>query len=502
MNHSILEMKGISKAFLGVQALQGVDLRCEPGEVHALAGENGAGKTTLMKILAGAYRHDEGRICLEGKDVSFNSTKEAQKHGISIIFQEFNLMPELNIAENIFLGREPKKAGWILDTTQMVQTAREILGSLRLDLDVMTKAKNLTVSQQQLVEVAKALSLNANLLIMDEPSSAISLKETEVLFRIIESLKAQGKAIIYISHRLDEIFQIADRVTVLKDGRLMGTRKIDDLSKEEIVKMMVGRNFEEVFPASKKGEKREILFIENVSRTGVLKRINLKVYSGEILGLAGLVGSGRTELARVIFGADSFDEGKISMHGSEISSPTIWSSINRGIGFVTEDRKKEGFIHNQSVRVNLTLPILKRFQNWGFLDHSKEEQICEDSIDQFNIATPSMEQEIQYLSGGNQQKVVLAKWLNANPQLIIMDEPTRGIDVGAKTEIYHLMRQLTEKGTGILMISSELPEIIGMSDRIVVMSEGKIMGELSPDNASEERIMMMATGETNQMSEG
>jgi len=390
----------------------------------------------------------------------------------------------------------------MLDTAQMIRKAKELLGRLGLDLDVKTKAKYLTVSQQQLVEVAKALAFNADLLIMDEPSSAISIKETVLLFRIIEALKREGKGIIYISHRLEEIFEIADRITVLKDGRLVGTVRTGDVTKVEVVNMMVGRSFEEVFPASKKGDKKEILFLENVSRAGVLKDIHLKVYSGEILGLAGLVGSGRTELARVIFGVDRYDSGRISMSGKPVPPPTIRDSIDRGIGFVTEDRKKEGFIHNQPVRVNLTLPILHRFQTWGFLDRSKEERICQDSIEQFDIAVSGMEQEIQYLSGGNQQKVVLAKWLNANPKLIIMDEPTRGIDVGAKSEIYHLMRQLTEKGTGILMISSELPEIIGMSDRIAVMSEGAIMGELSPAEASEERIMMMATGESNQASEG
>jgi ribose transport system ATP-binding protein len=498
MIEPFLQMQKISKRFPGVQALDQVDFNCMKGEVHALVGENGAGKSTLMKVLAGAYRPDEGKIFLGGKEVSLSSPKEAQEYGISIIYQEFNLISELMVVENIFLGREPVKRWGIIDNRIMYARANELLNTLGVNLDLRAKVKSLSVAQQQMVEVSKALSLNADIIIMDEPSSLVSGKELDALFQIIRSLKTNGKAIIYISHRIDEIFTIADRATVLKDGKLVGSVRTKDVDKPTIIKLMVGRSLSETFPSKKQGEKKEILNLKQIYSGKILKNVSFSVYTGEILGIAGLVGSGRTELARAIFGADPIDHGEIYFNGEKLKTSKPKEAIHRGISFVTEDRKKEGLVRNLPVRVNLTFPILDKIQKWGFIKMGKEKNICEGSITKFNIMTPNIEQEVQYLSGGNQQKVILARWINANPKLIIMDEPTRGIDVGAKAEIYELMRQLARQGTGILMISSELPEIIGMSDRILVMHDGQIMGELGPSEATEETILMMATGQIKQ----
>jgi len=495
MDGNILEMQRISKKFPGVQALDEVDFSCMHGVVHALVGENGAGKTTLMKILAGAYRPDQGRIFVEGKEVALSSPKEAQKFGISIIYQEFNLIPELNVAENIFLGREPLRRKGFIDRSLLFGRAKELLDQLGANIDLYTRAKNLSVAQQQMVEVAKALSLNADIIIMDEPSAVVSGRELESLFQIIRSLKEKGKAIIYISHRIEEIFQISGHATVLKDGKLVGSVKTDEVDKATIIRMMVGRSLAETFPPKEVGEKKEILTLEDVCKDDTLKEISINVYSGQILGIAGLVGSGRTELARAIFGAERIDKGKIWFNGVEVKKATPKEAITRGIGFVTEDRKREGLVHSLPVSNNLTFPILNRIQRWFFIKDEEEKKISTRCVREFNIMTPSINQEVQYLSGGNQQKVILAKWTNANPKLIIMDEPTRGIDIGAKSEVYKLMRMLAKQGTAIIMISSELPEILGMSDRILVMHDGRIVGELSSTEATEEDILMMATGQ-------
>jgi ribose transport system ATP-binding protein len=496
MSDNIFEMQKISKSFPGVQALDNVDFRCTFGEVHALVGENGAGKSTLMKILAGAYQPDGGKIFVRGKEVIFNSPKEAQNLGISVIYQEFNLIPEMNVAENIFLGREPLAfKGLVIDNDLLYERSKELLESLGTFLDPRNKVKNLSVAQQQMVEIAKSLCLNSDIIIMDEPSAVVSGKELDALFSIVRSLRDNGKAIVYISHRIDEIFQIANRATVLKDGKLIGTVCPKDIDKASIVRMMVGRDLDQTFPLKEMGERKEILSLNNICRGKVLKDVSLKVYSGEILGAAGLVGSGRTELARVIFGADSFDSGEIYYEGKKSKMISPKRSISKGVGFVTEDRKKEGFVGCFSVRKNLTSLILDKMKRWWFTNDREEKKLSKSCIKKFNIMTPGVEQEIQYLSGGNQQKVVLAKWLNANPKLIIMDEPTRGIDVGAKAEVYNTMRLMAKQGKALVMISSELPEIIGMSDRIVVMHQGEIMGEVSSSEATEEGILMMATGQ-------
>jgi ribose transport system ATP-binding protein len=472
------------------------------GEVHALVGENGAGKSTLMKILAGAYRQDQGSILLEGEEIAFASPKKAQDQGISTIYQEFNLIPELSVVENIFLGREArKKGGIVIDALTQLERSKALLAKLGTNINPRTKVKKLSVADQQMVEIAKALSLNASIIIMDEPSAVVSGKELESLFQIIQSLKENGKAIIYISHRIDEVFQIADRATVLKDGRRVGTIRPMDVDKAAIVKMMVGRSLSQTFPPKEQAERREILCLKNVWGGKFLKNISMKAYTGEILGVAGLVGSGRTELARVIFGAEPFDSGEIYFEGKKIEQSNPKRSISKGIGFVTEDRKKEGFVSCLSVRKNLTALILGKLRKWGFTKEREERNLVRKVTAKFNIVTPSIEQEVQYLSGGNQQKVVLAKWINANPKLIILDEPTRGIDVGAKAEVYKTMRLLAKQGKALVMVSSELPEIIGMSDRILVMYHGRIVGEISGPEATEEGILMLATGQVAKNSE-
>jgi ribose transport system ATP-binding protein len=495
MIENIVEMQKVSKAFPGVLALDKVDFSCLPGEVHAVVGENGAGKSTLMKILAGVYRPDGGKISLKGEDISFSSPKHAQNCGISIIYQEFNLIPELTVAENIFLGREPTKRGRLIDTPVLKQRSKELLANLEADIDIQSRVKDLGVAHQQMVEIAKALSLKADIIMMDEPSAVVSGRELESLFRIIRSLKESGKTIIYISHRIEEIFQIADRATVLKDGKLVGTYFTKEVDKPQIVSMMVGRSLTETFPSREVGDQEEILVLKDVCRGNLLKNVAFKVNSGEILGLAGLVGSGRSEIARAIFGACDIDRGKILLKGVPIKKTTPKFSIASGIGFVTENRAKDGLVYNLSVRKNLTLTILDRIKKWAFVKEAKEKEISKNCVNEYGIVTTGIEQEIQYLSGGNQQKVILAKWININPSLLILDEPTRGIDVGAKAEIYRLMRLLAKQGTAIVMISSELPEIIGMSDRIIVIHDGKVMGELSPSEVTEERILMLATGQ-------
>ena len=425
-----------------------------------------------------------------------SSPREAQLLGISIIYQEFNLLPEMTVAENIFLGREPRQSRGLIDNRLVLEKAQSLLSDLGADIDAKLKAKHLSVAQQQMVEIAKALSLNADILIMDEPSAVVSGKELDTLFSIIRTLKNRGKSIIYISHRLDEVFTISDRTTVLKDGSVVGTMQTKDLDRQTLIRMMVGRTFSDTYPARERGEKAEILTLKNVSFGKALRDISLSVNTGEILGIAGLVGSGRSCLAAAIFGLAPIDRGEIRFRGEVVRRRNPRASIARGIGYVTEDRKKEGFVASMSVKNNLTLSILRKIPRNLFLSAQEENKIAIGCVEQYAIQTPSINTEIQYLSGGNQQKVILAKWTNISPRLIIMDEPTRGIDVGAKLEVYRLMRTLAKGGTAIIMISSELHEIIGMSDRIVVMHEGRMMGEMGPAEATEERILTLATGQS------
>ncbi len=494
MSEYILEMRNISKSFAGVHALKDVTIRCRPGQVYGLVGENGAGKSTLMKILAGAYLADAGEIIYKGERREQMSAGEIIDSGISIIYQELALVPQLSVAENIFLGREPQRALGILDLKSLHERAAKLTERLGISMDTRTPVSELTVAQRQLVEIAKALSQNADLIVMDEPSAILAGSELDQLFRIIESLVEHGVTIIYISHRLDEVFRIADEVTVLKDGELVDTRPIEQLDRPMLVELMVGRPLDEIFPQTEHEQGDLVLIAENISTDTILENASLELYAGEILGIAGMVGSGRTELARALFGADPLTSGTISLAGAKGDS---WNNpaqaIESGLALVPEDRKSHGLFTSLSVRVNLTLPILSRLTRFGILQSQAEDEIVEEAKDRLSIVMASADQEAQYLSGGNQQKVVLAKWLETNPAVVILDEPTRGVDVGAKFEIYKLMRQLNDRGIAIVMISSELPEVIGMSDRILVMNDGRIVGEVPQVEATEAGIIELAT---------
>jgi len=491
----VLEMREIIKTYPGVTALGGVDFSVMPGEVHALVGENGAGKSTLMKILAGADIKDSGAILINGTEVHIDTPQEAMRLGVSIIYQEFNLVPYMNAAENIFLGREPASAApGMIDFRKMYADAQAIIDELGVKLDVRVPVNQLSVAQQQMVEIAKATSRKSRIIAMDEPSATLTDHELENLFTLIKRLKEEGVSIIYISHRLEEIFEIADRVTVFRDGSLVATKPISETDRDDIIKMMVGRELKEKIPkvSAKLGD--VALEVRNLNRAGVLNDISFQVRRGEVLGLAGLVGAGRTEVARAIFGADLIESGQIIVDGKEVSIRSPQDAIKLGIGLVTEDRKALGLVLGMAVRENISLANLGFLSRFGFIKRAKEREVAKKYVADILIKTPSIEQAVQNLSGGNQQKVVLAKWLFTESKILIFDEPTRGIDVGAKTEIYQLMNCLAENGAAIIMISSELPEVLGMSDRILVMHEGSIAGELTREEATQEKIMHLATG--------
>ncbi|MGQ9580260.1 MAG: sugar ABC transporter ATP-binding protein [Armatimonadota bacterium] len=491
----VLEMRGIRKTYPGVTALDDVDFEVLPGEVHALLGENGAGKSTLMKILAGAEIKDEGRVLVDGREVHITTPQEAMALGISIIYQEFNLVPYMNAAENIFLGREPLTAlPGIIDFRRMYAEADRLISGLGVKLDVRVPVNQLSVAHQQMVEIAKATSRNARIIAMDEPSATLTEHELENLFALIRKLKADGVSVIYISHRLDEIFRIADRVTILRDGRLIATKPISETNREEIVRMMVGRELKDTIPKVVVPHGDVVLAVRGLTRTGGSEDRSFSGRRGEILGIAGLVGAGRTEVARAIFGADPIDSGEIILEGKPVTIRSPQEAIRLGIGLATEDRKALGLILGMAVRENVTIANLGPLSRLGFVSRRREREVTNRFVEELMIKTPSIEQAVQYLSGGTQQKVVLAKWLFTKSKVLIFDEPTRGIDVGAKTEIYQLMNKLAEQGVAIIMISSELPEILGMSDRILVMHEGRIAGELSRDEATQEKIMFLATG--------
>lgn len=497
-NPYILEMRNIFKSFGGVNALRDVSFQCRPGTVHALVGENGAGKSTLIKILAGALLPDSGEIIFKGQKHQSFSTRKALNSGISVIYQELALVSQMTVAENIFLGREPRKYFGIVDKKRLKIEAKKLLKQLGFEVDMDMEVGEMTVAYQQMVEIAKALSKNADLIIMDEPSAILAGHELDQLFLIIESLKKRGVTIIYISHRLEEVFRIANEVTILKDGQLVGTKLIKDLSRGELVKMMVGRTLEEVFPVSFNQLGNPVLQVEEISTKTILNQVSFNLREGEILGVAGMVGSGRTELARAIFGADPLTSGTIIIKGQDVVFKNPADAIRSKISLVPEDRKYHGLFTKLSILNNITLPILSKISRWGFTDKKKENEIVERERQIHSIDMTSGNQEVQYLSGGNQQKVVLSKSLQTIPEVIIMDEPTRGVDVGAKFEIYQLIRQLNKDGIAILMISSELPEILGLSDRILVMREGKIVAELTPNETNEEMIIEFATTNTQQ----
>jgi len=496
MGDVVLTMEGIDKSFPGVRALANAQFELRAGEVHALVGENGAGKSTLMKILAGIYDKDAGTIFYQGREVEISSPRAAQHLGISMIHQELNLMPHLTLAQNVFVGREPRQAlPFLLDEKQINTQTQDLFESMHLRLDPRTKAADLTVARQQMVEIAKALSFNSQVLIMDEPTAALTESEIEELFRIIRQFRARGVGIVYISHRLEELKLISDRITVMRDGHYVDTVDAATVTIDRIISMMVGRTIYESAPEVPEYPSDDILLeARHLNRGAAIKDVSFTLRRGEILGFAGLMGAGRTEVARAIFGADPLDSGEIYIKGEKAAITSPRDAVRYGIGYLSEDRKRYGLALGLDVEANVVLAAFKQFTGMlGIVNDSKTAKTAHRYVDALSIKTPSIEQRVRNLSGGNQQKVVIGKWLTADTDILIFDEPTRGIDVGAKSEIYKLLNELAHQGKSIIMISSELPEILRMSHRIVVMCEGRITGELSAGEATQEGIMRLAT---------
>ena len=490
----LLKIFAIGKQFPGVRALHDVDLTLNQGEVLSLVGENGAGKSTMMKILAGVHTPDEGTIELDGRAVQIGSVRHAQKHGIALIHQELNLSDNLDIAANIFLGNEPHKFG-VLDRKRIHEESAGYLERVGLDFPTDTLVADLTIGHQQLVEISKALSVDARIIIMDEPTSSLSQKESESLFEVIRDLKSQGIAIIYISHRLGEVMELSDRVAVLRDGENAGGLVGDEITHDAMVKLMVGRDLSQFYNRTATSPGEVVLELDRL-RTPVHPgdEISFSVRSGEIVGIAGLVGAGRTELLQTIFGVTPAVGGTMKLEGRELNPQTSLEAIDSGVVLAPEDRKRHGLVLEMSVRENTSLARLRQDQKVGMIDFRGEAELAEKTIKKMNVKTPHAEQIVQYLSGGNQQKVVLGKWLAMNPRLLLLDEPTRGIDIGSKQEIYRLMEELAASGVAVLFVSSEMEEVLGMADRALVMHEGAISGELTRDQLSEEAIMQLATG--------
>ena len=495
MNKVILEMKGIDKKFSGVHALKSVNLELCEGEVHALMGENGAGKSTLMKVLCGIYERNAGEVILFGKPVNFSNIKDSQNAGIAIIHQELNMMNHLTVAQNIYIGREPMVNGIYIDDKKMEEDAKKLFERIGVDIDPSVKVGSLTVGKQQMVEIAKAVSHDSKILILDEPTAALTQTEVEELFTIMNDLKAKGIGMIYISHRMDEINRISDRITVMRDGEYVGTLITADTTKDEIVKMMVGRviygDKKEQSTVSRDAE--VVLEVKNLNRGKEIKDVSFKLRRGEILGFSGLMGAGRTEVARAIYGADKLDSGEIYMNGKKVRNKTPEEAVRNGICYLSEDRKRYGLLLDKSVAENSVLSNLDDYIKCGVINDAKIEEAAEKENAKLKTKTPSMKQLLKNLSGGNQQKVIIARWLLKNSDIFIFDEPTRGIDIGAKSEMYTLMEELAAEGKSIIMISSELSEIQRLSDRVVVMCEGRITGELDIADATQEKIMAYAT---------
>jgi ribose transport system ATP-binding protein len=489
-----LHVRGIVKRFPGVIALNGVHFEVRAGEVHALLGENGAGKSTLIKTIAGVYRPDAGEILIDGRPAAIHQPHDAQALGVSTIFQEFTLAPDMTVAENIFLGREPLRlrALAIVDRKKLIDRTRDVLASLDLQIDPEAAVKDLGVAQQQMVEIAKALSLEARLIVMDEPTATLTAHEIDRLFTSIRHLRSRGVSVVYVSHRLDEVKAICDRATILRDGTYVATVPVESTSIDEMIRLMVGRDLKDKFPKVTIEPGEEVLRVEGLTRAGVLHDVSFSVRRGEIVGIAGLVGSKRTETARAIFGADSIDSGRIYLHGKPVKVRTPSDAIDHGIALVPEDRKRQGIFAVLSVRENIVLSALGQFARGGILDLRGERVKAQEFVSSMRIATPDLEKRVLDLSGGNQQKVVIAKWLNTHAEVFLFDEPTRGIDVGGKIEVYRLMGELLSRGAAIVMISSELPEILGLSDRILVMREGRICGQFTRAEATEQNILNCA----------
>jgi ABC-type sugar transport system ATPase subunit len=496
MTSYILEARDIVKTFPGVKALNCVHLNVKRGEVHAIVGENGAGKSTLMSVLGGVYKPDIGDIFIEGKKMSFNSASDANKNGITIVYQELSLVPNLSIAENIFANRQPLKVGNLINFKKLNEDARKMLALFNMDyIEPSTLVKDLSIANQQVVEILKAMSFNPKVLILDEPTSSLTDVEVKQLFRNIKMLKDKGISFIYISHHLQEIFEIADTVSVLRDGNYICQVPVKDINEEFLVTKMVGRKVENIYGTNSERDIGTVVFeAKNISSKGKFKNVSFTVKSGEILGLAGLIGAGRTEVARAIFGSESYDSGELYLEGKKLNIKSPKQAIDNGIGYMSEDRKSQGLYLNFKIKDNLISNRLKAFSKGVFIIEKKVIENAKTSVNKFGVATPSISQVIGNLSGGNQQKVLLASWVGIKPKVLIVDEPTRGVDVGAKSEIYTHLKNLAKEGVAIIMISSDLLEVINVSDRILVMKDGTVAGEVSKDAANEETVIAMATG--------
>ncbi|GAA2611250.1 sugar ABC transporter ATP-binding protein [Actinomadura fulvescens] len=491
----ILRVHGLRKAFPGVVALDGVDFDLRPGEVHVLLGENGAGKSTLIKTLSGAYRPDAGRIVVDGEETAIRSAQDAQDLGIATIYQEFNLVPELTVAENLFLGRPPRRFG-LVDRRAMDEHARALLDRVGVDADPRRRMGDLGIARAQMVEIAKALGQEARVLIMDEPTAVLTTSEVDKLFAIVRRLRERGVAIVFITHHLEEIPRIGDRVTVLRDGRSVA-RVPADTPRDELVRLMVGRSIEQQYPREPTDAGEPLLQVRGLSRAGAFADVSFEVRAGEVVGLAGLVGAGRTEVARAIFGADRYDGGEVLVDGKRLRGGDVHAAMEAGIGLVPEDRKGQGLVLGADVRENLGLVTLGRASRGGFVDRGGQARAAGEIAGRLNVRMSGLGQEARTLSGGNQQKIVIGKWLLADAKVLILDEPTRGIDVGAKVEIYQLINRLTASGHAVLMISSDLPEVLGMSDRVLVMARGRLAGELAAGEATQDAVMALAVTDVN-----
>lgn len=495
MNNCILEMKGIKKYFYGVKALDGVDFKIRTGEVHALIGENGAGKSTLVKILAGVHQPTAGTIILKDKPVQFPSPQVSQHAGISAIHQEATMFTELSIAENIFMGHHIRnKSNGLLSWKEMKSKTQTLLNKLELDIHPDTKVKNLSVAQRHMVEIAKALSLNAKIVIMDEPTSALTLKEVEYLYKIIQKLKSEGKAIIFISHKFEEVFEIADYFTVLRDGKFIGEGRIADVNMDKIVQMVIGRSLEQMYPKLEAEQGDIILKVENLTKSGIFKNVSFELHKGEILGFFGLVGAGRSEVMQTIFGINLKTSGEVFINGEKIDITNPSDAMNYGLAYLPEDRQIQGAILAMNIRENITLPIIDRISRHIFLDRDREFEITDEYGKYIEIKASGWNQLVEDLSGGNQQKVVLAKWIATKPRIFIMDEPTKGIDVATKATVHNFISELAKQGIAVILISSELPEILGMSNNVVVMHEGVVTAKFTREEANSEKIIKAAIG--------
>ena len=493
MSDYILELKKITKSFSGVEVLHEVSFSLRPGEVHALLGENGAGKSTLVKVITGVHRPDSGEIYLNDALVHFSDTHESRQAGIAAIYQELTLFPDLDVAENIFVGRQPVTRGGRVDWHKLYAEAGKLLEALGVHLDLKQKARSLSIAQQQMVEIARAFSINARILIMDEPTSSLTLNEVADLFRLVRRLRADGTAIIFISHRLEELFEIADRVTVLRDGSYVDTRLMKDVTRDDLIRMMVGRTITNLFPKQNVQAGDVVLQVEQLTRAGAFQDVSFELRRGEILGMAGLVGAGRTNVARAIFGVEPPTNGMIQVEGRAVSITSPQQAIELGLAYVPEDRQLHGLIPAMHITSNISLPMLQQYSRLGWLQDRTERKSAHEAACQMEVRANNIWQQARELSGGTQQKVVLAKWLSTRPRILILDEPTRGIDVGTKAAVHALMSKLAAEGMAILMISSELPEILGMSDRVLVMREGFVTGHFTRADATQEKIIAAAT---------